>query len=1143
MTYRKKDRIKFYRLALGNFSCYLSRSTMHKLLFLLLSVWGAMQLSAQTTDLSITVEAQDLGGNSISRAHFYERYQYQITISNTGAPVSSSSFDFMLSSVEEIESAVAQNILGGAASPANVNIAANRVAGDLPNMPNSSSLEIIVTVRASPTFLGGATITATVDPPAGTTDVNPATNSSVISIIMTERPIDFQITQTQITPVANGNLAAWGDSVTYEMTISNNSAIDYPLENFSLSVRNVNRAGSTIYTFQDLNCVGSNGMNCPTLAGGNPITSANVIAQFTYYNHRQEIVFPAGASFTLRATYSLDQGDCSSVIPNEPLEIGNVVNIESYVNNTGFSTSNRIETTTLLNDECLCTDLISTLDRISPTGNNLTSWSDIVTYELTIANDGAFDILSRANFINTSTFNTGIEILSVACLSTTGSINCGDITVITTPDLRWITENFIFPANSSATFSTTVRFIPPDCTPDGVAPTCKVQVAISDRDQVLFDCNRGNNFEEDGIIGLPVMPCVVDPPPGSTISLTEVQTTPSPGAGPYPYGDIAYEIVMSNVDTLAHTVKFKDEQFSDGTGILQSIVCTGTTGGASCPTNLNANIGVANMMGDTFWEILDTDGFIMPPNSSITYEKVINWKPECSVTVTDVRDKLELSTIDPNLQVIETVGAGVVTPMVPCVDIVVQTFPSVTSAPINTNLEWVVDITNSNISVDASNLSFNNRLHPDFIITGTPTCTLITGNATCISTFNITGNEVEAIIPFMESGSTIQVRIPVTSPSYGGSFENRAEVQPDFTLTGENTPDSNISSSSLFILTTQTSKSFTPAVINTGDTSILSFTLTNSVGFPAQSNIAFLDNLPPEITLVENAFWINQNNATGTFVDVIGSSTIGIRNLSFPAGTEEVSFGVQVTSAIADFYINDFQNFSDLNNIDISTAFASLEVLPVLDLAISKTVDNLNPNIEDPVTFTILVENLESATAIDVEVIENLPSGYDYVSHNASLGNFDPVTGLWEVGDMAARSSATLEITVDLNIPGDFINVVRVSSGTMLTDVDLENNTAQAFTRPDCLVIPEGFSPNTDGTNDTFFIRCIELYPESQLKIFNRYGSIVYKATGYENDWNGMPNAGLLHDSGRLLPTGTYFWQLDLKDGSQVTAGWVYINY
>ncbi|MGJ8683932.1 MAG: gliding motility-associated C-terminal domain-containing protein [Nonlabens sp.] len=1096
----------------------------------------------QTTDLAITVEAQDFAGSPISQAHFYERYSYLITISNTGAPVVNADFNLSLSSVNNIESAVAQNNLGGAVSPSTINIVSNTVSGILPNMPNSSSFEILVTVRASPIFLGGATATAVVNPPAGTTDTNLSTNSSVISIIMTERPIDFQISQTQIIPAGNGSLASWGDSVTYEITITNNSGIEYPLQNFSIAARNVNSAGSTLVTLENFSCINSNGMNCPTLVATNPMIAENLTGQFEYYNHSQVVVFPAGASFTLRATYKVEEGDCSRRNPNVPLIIGNSVIIDTYINNTNFLENNSISTTALLNTPCPCTDLTSQVTKVSPIAGTLNAWTDIVTYDFTFTNNGPLDIIGGAYLINTSNLNTGVEVLTATCTGTTGTLNCSDINIVIAPDFRWLTDDFVFPANSSATVRTTVRFIPPECTTGGVAPVCSMRGIVFENDPALIDCDLTNDFNGAAIVGLPVTPCV-DIPNDPIITLTEIQTIPAPGAGPYPYGDITYEIVMSNLDTIPHHVKFRDRQFSTGTGILQSIICTGTTGGATCPTVLNENIGVVNVAGDTFWEILDTDNFIMPASSSITYEKVVNWKPECSVMVVNVQDDLGLQALDSSLATIASASASVATPMVPCVDLVVQTYPSVTSAPINAPLEWVIDITNSNISVDASNITFTDLMHPDFTITGSPTCTLITGNATCISSFNVTGNQTDAIIPFMESGATIQVRIPITSPTYGGSFENRAEAQPDFTQQGENTPDSNISTSSLFVLTTQTAKSFEPSIINTGETSILTFTLTNSVGLPAQSNISFTDNLPPEITLTGNATWVNQNGASGAFIDTIGSNTIGIQNLSFPAGTQEISFSVEVTSSVPGFYVNDFQNFTNLNNIDVSTAFATLEVLPILDLNIIKTVNEFNPDVNGSVTFTIIVENLGTAIATDVVVEEFLPSGYNYISHTETAGTFDNSSGLWLLGDMNPGDSASLEITVSFNLPGDFINIVNVYSGNALDDVNLENNSSQAFTRPDCLKIPEGFSPNNDGVNDTFEIECIELYPDSELKIFNRHGSIVYEATGYHNDWNGIPNRGILHNSSELLPVGTYFWHLDLKDGSPARVSWVYINY
>jgi gliding motility-associated-like protein/uncharacterized repeat protein (TIGR01451 family) len=1103
----------------------------------------AIQSIAQTTDLSITLEAQDLSGNAISQAHIYERYNYLLTISNTGAAVTNASFATSFSSVNLIESVTPQSPIGGAAMPTGITINPSNISGVLPSMPNSSSIEILIAVRASPTFLGGATATATVNPPGGTTDVNPSTNSSVISIIMTEVPIDFSISQSQILPAGNAGITNWGDTVQYEMTIMNNSSIEYPLEDFEMQVVNVNRAGSSIYDFVDFNCIAASGMSCPTLGGLNNSSPINITSVFTYYDQGSQIDFPAGASITFRVTYTLSEGDCSQATSGLELIMGNRLTIRPVLNNTNYPIRNTITTETLMIDPCPCTDLKAETVRVSPTGGVISSWNDVFTYDFTFTNNGPLDVLAVLSMINVSSFQTGIDILTVDCISTTGPVACSDFNIVNSINFRWLTNEFIFPANSSISIRATLTYVPPPCTPNGAPPTCAVRGFAVGRDPAIFECDSSDNGQTDSISGLPLPACSTDPSNGTILELTEIQIDPAPVATVYPWGDVKYEIVLKNIDTVAHRIRMKDIQATNGTGILQSIICTATTGGASCPTTFDSNIGVANQQGDTFWEIDYSANYFMPANSSITLEKVINWSPPCQTTIFEVEDGVEAGAANQSLMDLAFVTASVVTPLVPCVDIVVQTFPSVTSSAINTDFEWIIDVTNSNVSVDATNISLSNMMHPDFVITGTPTCTVTAGTAGCMSAFNVSGNNINATISFMNSGSTIQIRIPTRTPSYGGSFENRAEAQPDLSQTGETTPSSNISRSSLFVLTTQTSKSFDPNVISTGEISTLSFTLQNANNLPAQSGISFTDNLPTDVTVAGPVFWINQNGASASFTATVGSSSIGVQDLSIPAGTDQISFGLEVTGVVPGLYTNDFQNFTDLNNIDVSTAFATLEVLPVLDLEVLKTVDILEPEDGDTVTFTIEVGNIGTAAATGVEVQENLPSGYTYISHTTSVGTYDPLTEVWQVGPMAPGEREFLKITVSVSIPGEYINVVTVSSSNTLEDIDPSNNTAQAFARPDCLVVPRGFSPNGDGMNDTFEILCVELYPESELTIYNRYGSLIHQVTGYQNDWDGKPTDGLLHDKNQTLPMGTYFWNLDLKDGSEIRTGWVYITY
>ena len=94
----------------------------------------------------------------------------------------------------------------------------------------------------------------------------------------------------------------------------------------------------------------------------------------------------------------------------------------------------------------------------------------------------------------------------------------------------------------------------------------------------------------------------------------------------------------------------------------------------------------------------------------------------------------------------------------------------------------------------------------------------------------------------------------------------------------------------------------------------------------------------------------------------------------------------------------------------------------------------------------------------------------------------------------------------------------------------------------DCeFFIPEGFSPNGDGVNDTWFIRGILDYPKNHVQIFNRWGNLVFETDGYKNDWNGTTIFGLTI-GGNDLPEGTYFYIVDLGNNTKVYKGYVYLK-
>ena len=95
----------------------------------------------------------------------------------------------------------------------------------------------------------------------------------------------------------------------------------------------------------------------------------------------------------------------------------------------------------------------------------------------------------------------------------------------------------------------------------------------------------------------------------------------------------------------------------------------------------------------------------------------------------------------------------------------------------------------------------------------------------------------------------------------------------------------------------------------------------------------------------------------------------------------------------------------------------------------------------------------------------------------------------------------------------------------------------------DCpLTIPEGFSPNGDGLNDTFDIRNIrDKYPNYTIEIRNRFGDVVYKGNTNTPDWDGYSTEGSFGSD--ILPVGAYFYYLDYNDGStEPVRGTVYLS-
>lgn len=82
----------------------------------------------------------------------------------------------------------------------------------------------------------------------------------------------------------------------------------------------------------------------------------------------------------------------------------------------------------------------------------------------------------------------------------------------------------------------------------------------------------------------------------------------------------------------------------------------------------------------------------------------------------------------------------------------------------------------------------------------------------------------------------------------------------------------------------------------------------------------------------------------------------------------------------------------------------------------------------------------------------------------------------------------------------------------------------------DVLFIPNAITPNGDGVNEAWNIRNLELYPDNQITILNRWGDVILDAAPYLVSWDGTYK-------GTSVPDGTYYYLIKLNAIGQTLNG------
>jgi len=177
-------------------------------------------------------------------------------------------------------------------------------------------------------------------------------------------------------------------------------------------------------------------------------------------------------------------------------------------------------------------------------------------------------------------------------------------------------------------------------------------------------------------------------------------------------------------------------------------------------------------------------------------------------------------------------------------------------------------------------------------------------------------------------------------------------------------------------------------------------------------------------------------------------------------------------------------------------------------------IDTFNcPNLQNSIQVTLTVKDSSGNLASEIAFVNFTASDYD----NDGIADF-----------------------CDIDIDGDGINNTNDNCPLIpnIDQADLDRNGIGDVCDNADLNIPKGFSPNGDGVNDEFIINGLHNYTNNSLKVFNRFGSIVYESKDYQNYWDGMSSRKNIK-----LPAASYFYVLSINGGNRIIKGWVYINY
>lgn len=183
-----------------------------------------------------------------------------------------------------------------------------------------------------------------------------------------------------------------------------------------------------------------------------------------------------------------------------------------------------------------------------------------------------------------------------------------------------------------------------------------------------------------------------------------------------------------------------------------------------------------------------------------------------------------------------------------------------------------------------------------------------------------------------------------------------------------------------------------------------------------------------------------------------------------------------------------------------------------------------NNGCNDTASVTVLLAQPDADFSIEpLSQVVQLGNPFMFSDSSTTINGIENSIWAWDFGDLSQNT-------------GTMVSYTYSDTGTytvtyvIVNEVGCTDTISQVVKVIDGIIIPNAFSPNGDGTNDVFKIGNLEAYNNPNLRIYNRWGLLLYQNDNYQNDWDGGE-----------LPDGTYFYVLLLPDEQKDFKGTVFL--